>query len=434
MNLDFRLPLQFNLYLFANHLGVNLAKLKILSYKIRWLLWDKSTSLFDFLLYQITPAQNKTTSQSDKTKHVVFVGEFLPPRIPRMAKWLKREGNFYFVLLCHERGFVEKYTDPSFDETILFRNNWHLKRILKGLKQIDLLHGFAPKSYYCNEARKSVNVPYIHDMQDVYATYYGLNPDLNWLKKELPHERECLEKADGVVAHCLEANVAFRKYGINKKPQTLFFPLYCDDDFFQEHTKKFNPNEIHLVYAGGIAGSHRNPKQYGNIQFHGLIETLTKQGLHFHIYPSPGNQPIEYEEYEAIGKKNPLFHFHQPVAQQELAKELGKYDFGILPFFKVLSEQSEDKLKFATTLKLFNYMEAGLPIIVSSDLTFQSWIINRYKVGIPINYQQLTRVKELILLKDTSSMRDGLIYVRKNEVSLKRNIHRLVAFYHQLLN
>lgn len=410
---------------------MNLAKLKILSYKIRWLLWDKSTSLFDFLLYQITPTKNNKTKQPGKAKHVVFVGEFLPPRIPRMAKWLKREGNFYFVLLCHERGFVEKYTDSSFDETLLFRNNWHLKRILKGLKQIDLVHGFAPKSYYCNEARKSVDAPYIHDMQDVYATYYGLNPDLNWLIKELPHERECLEKADGVVAHCLEANVAFRKYRISKKPKTLFFPLYCDDDFFQEHTKKFNPKEIHLVYAGGIAGSHRNPKQYGNIQFHGLIDTLTKQGLHFHIYPSPGNQAIEYEEYEAIAKKNPLFHFHQPVAQQQLAKELGKYDFGILPFFKELSEQSVDKLNYATTLKLFNYLEAGIPIIVSSDLGFQSWIINRYKVGISILHQQLSSLKELLLVKDIESMNIQIVSVRKNELSLRRNIHRLSAFYFQ---
>jgi hypothetical protein len=413
---------------------VNLAKLKILSYKIRWLLWDKSTSLFDFLLYQITPTLNNKTTQPGKAKHVVFVGEFLPPRIPRMAKWLKREGNFYFVLLCHERGFVEKYTDSSFDETLLFRNNWHLKRILKGLKQIDLVHGFAPKSYYCNEARKSVDAPYIHDMQDVYATYYGLNPDLNWLKKELPHERECLEKADGVVAHCLEANVAFRKYGISKKPKTLFFPLYCDDDFFQEHTKKFNPNEIHLVYAGGIAGSHRNPKQYGNIQFHGLIDTLTKQGLHFHIYPSPGNQAIEYEEYEAIAKKNPLFHFHQPVAQQELAKELGKYDFGIHLGFVNDAEhaQSVDKYKYCTTLKLFNFIEAGIPTIISDNLIYQAWILNRHCAGVEISRFDLESLPVKLNSVDYKKLQKDLLE-KRNLLSLKINTQRLAAFYFQLL-
>lgn len=432
--LDFPVLLQFNLSLLANQLVVNLAKLKILSYKIRWLLWDKSTSLFDYLLYQITPTQKNKTDSNDKAKHVVFVGEFLPPRIPRMAKWLKREGNFYFVLLCHQRGFVQKYTDPSFDETLLFRNNWHLKRLLKGIKQIDLVHGFAPKSYYCNVARKSVDAPYIHDMQDVYATYYGLNPDLNWLKKELPHERECLEKADGVVAHCLEANVAFRKYGIKKKPKTLFFPLYCDDDFFQEHTKKFNPDEIHLVYAGGVAGSHRNPKQYGNIQFQKLITTLSEQKIHFHIYPSPSNIRADYEEYEQIAKQNSYFHFHEAVAQQDLAKELGKYDFGIHTGFvnDELHTQSAEKYKYCTTLKLFNFMEAGIPTIISDNLIYQAWILERFGGGVTIERKDLEELDKLLISFNYSIKKTNLVNKRIG-LSLKQNTQRLMVFYQKLI-
>ena len=157
---------------------MNLAQLKIIIYKIKWMLWDKSTSLFDYLLYQITPASKNNSSEKKNAKTVVFVGEFLPPRIPRMAKWLKREANFYFILLCHQRGFVEKYTDASFDKTLLFRNQWHMKRLLKKIPAIDLVHGFAPKSYYCNIARKATSAPYIHDMQDVFSIYYGLNPTL----------------------------------------------------------------------------------------------------------------------------------------------------------------------------------------------------------------------------------------------------------------
>ncbi len=407
---------------------MNSANLKIIFYKIRWLLWDKSTSLFDFLGYQLSTSPKKNLTGIGTRKTVVFVGEFLPPRIPRMAKWLKREGDFYFILVCHQRGFVEKYTDTSFDETHLFRNNWHLKRILKSISPIDLVHGFAPKSYYCNVARKSVKAPYIHDMQDVYATYYGLQPNLNWLKKELPHEKECLQKADGVVAHCLEANVAFRKYGIKPKPKTLFFPLYCDDDFFQIHTKSFNPKEIHLVYAGGVAGSHRNPKQYGNIQFHGLIETLSKQKIHFHIYPSPSNIRADYEEYEKIANQNSFFHFHEAVAQQNLALELGKYDFGILPFFKELSEQSADKLRYATTLKLFNYLEAGIPILVSKDIVYQAWLVERYKIGSAISLDDLKSLSAHIANKDYSNFMLAIESTRKH-LSIKNNIERLVYFY-----
>ncbi len=408
------------------------AKLKILFYKIRWLLWDKSTSLFDFLLYQLSFSSNALRNERASTKRIVFVGEFLPPRIPRMAKWLKREGDYYFILLCHQRGFVEKYTDPSFDETHLFRNNWHLKRILKKMVPPDLVHGFAPKSYYCNVARKSVQAPYIHDMQDVYATYYGLSPDLNWLKKELPHERECLENANGIVAHSMEVNVSYRKYGIHSKPRALFFPLYCDDDFFQQHTKTFNPKEIHLVYAGGVAGSHRNAKQYGNIQFQGLIKTLSEQQLHLHIYPSPSNIRADYEEYEAIAASNPFFHFHEPVAQQDLAKELGKYDFGILPFFKDLSEQSADKLNYATTLKLFNYLEAGIPILVSKDIFYQAWIVQRYRVGLMIAHEEVKDLGAKIKLLPYHEL-NGNVKAARMSLSLKHNISRLGKFYQDII-
>ena len=395
------------------------------------MIWDKSTSLFDFVLYCLSFSAQKSTNKTSKPRHIGFVGEFLPPRIPRMAKWLKREQELELSLICHQRGYVAKYNDPAFDRTLLFRNKWHLKRILKA-HTFDLLHGFAPKSYYCNVARKSIDCPYVHDMQDVYATYYGLQPSLNWLKMELPHERECLLKADAVVAHCLEANISFRKYGIHPKPPSLFFPLYCDDDFFQPKMRKQLANEIHIVYAGGVAGSHRNPKQYGNTQFHALIEILSKQELHFHIYPSPSNIRADYEEYEEIAKTNPYFHFHEPVSQQALAKTLNQYDFGILPFFKELSEQSADKLKYATTLKLFNYLEAGIPIIVSTAIDYQAWLVNRSKTGLLIQLEDRTRLREKISKLNYSVLLQSVEVTRK-KWALSLNTKRLISFYDSLL-
>ena len=409
-------------------------KLKIIFNKVKWLAFHKVTSLFDFVFYQFSFSAKENNSIKTESKKIIFVGEFLPPRIPRMAKWIKRQGNFETVLVCHHRGFVQKFSDASFNNTILFRNEWHLKRILKKITNIYIVHGFAPKSFYCNIARTATKAPYIHDMQDVYATYYGLNPALNWLKKELPHERECLEKADGVIAHCLEANVAYRKFKIEKKPPTLFFPLYCDDDFFQEKKSNFDTDNIHLVYAGGVAGSHRNPKQYGNIQFHQLIKTLTEQGLHFHIYPSPSNTRADYEEYEEIAKHNSMFHFHTSVSQQQLAVELSKYDFGIHLGFVNDSEhaQSSDKYKYCTTLKLFNFIEAGLPVIISDNLIYQSWILERYSAGVTINRKELLHLKNKLLEVDCEIRRKKL-FDNRNKISLQKNIGRLISFYEQTI-
>lgn len=411
------------------------AELKIIAVKAGRLFYLKLTGIFDFILYQLRIPVTGTTALNLKDKKlVVFVGEFLAPRIPRMAKWLKRaDPSFATLLLCHKSGFVEKFSNDSFDQTILFRNEWHLRRIIRQLPSVYIVHGFAPKSYFPNIARKMAKCPYVHDMQDVYSIYYGLNPTLNWLKKELPHEKECLEKANGIVAHSLEPNAAYGLFKTKQKPKTLFFPLYCDDDVFQQNNKTLDPDNIHLVYAGGVAGSHRNPKQYGNIQFHNLIKMLSDQKIHFHIYPSPSNIKADYEEYEKIAKSNSYFHFHNSVSQQQLSKELSQYDFGIHTGFVNEGEhkQSQLKYKYCTTLKLFNFIEAGIPVIISDNLTYQSWLIDRYSIGITIKKDDLLVLKRLVITYNYSELKQNLISSRKS-LSLKKNSERLLNFYKTL--
>lgn len=408
---------------------MKIAALKILLTKIQWALYEKLSSFFDFFLYVLSVPVLGISKIKTGKKAVVYLGEQLPPRIPRIAKWVRRSGEYFTILVCSKRGFFEKFSNNEFDAVFLFRNKWHLQRILKQLPGISLIHAFAPKSHYPNIARQTVTAPFIIDMQDVYSIYYGLNPTLGWLKNELPHERACLEFADGVVAHSLEPNVAYRKYGITKKPKTIFFPLYCDDDVFQNNDKQLDPDNIHLVYAGGVAGSHRNPKQYGNIQFHQIINTLSKQKIHFHIYPSPSNIRADYEEYEEIAKQNSFFHFHEPISQDQLAKELSKYHFGILFFFRGESEQSADKLKYATTQKLFNYLEAGIPILVSKDLGYQSWMVERNGTGIVLPGKgSVDKLSEIIFKNNYASLVSQVIESRY-KLSLKKNIRRLLDFY-----
>lgn len=362
---------------------------------------------------------------------VIFVGEQLPPRIARMAKWLKRSGEFRIFLVCHKKGFFKEFSGEGFDSIILFRNKWHLFRIINAFPKNSILHGFAPKSKLLNQVRKRDGMKYIHDMQDVYSIYYGLEPKVRWLRSELPHERECLEQADAVVAHSLEPNAAYRLFHTPKKPKNIFFHLGCDEDVFCENTKELG-KEIHLVYAGGVAGSHRDPKQYGNTQFHKLIRCFSEQKIHFHVYPAPSSQAGDYEEYRHLGKSFPFFHFHESFPQQDLTRELSKYHFGVLPFFREHSDQSDAKLKFATTLKLFNYLEAGIPVLVSADLGYQSWVVRRNRCGFTISRNDLENLHKLLYLIPYSELTGRVIKARKllgTSLKIKRlvNLYQLIS-------
>jgi hypothetical protein len=229
--------------------------------KLRWFIYEKATSVGDLMLFYLGfPGSGTNNIKGDKT--IIYVGEFLPPRIPRLAKWFKRSGNFTTVLVCHKRGFVEKFSNPDIDHIFLFRNEWHLKRIIRSIKNPYILHGFAPKSkfpFIAKEVSKKYfpETPFIIDYQDVFVIYYGKNPAMRWLQSELPYEYGCFRDADGVIANSLEACEAMKVWEVKKPGKRIFFPLYSDNDYFCNTEKKFPAGEIHLVYAGGIYGSHR---------------------------------------------------------------------------------------------------------------------------------------------------------------------------------
>jgi hypothetical protein len=368
----------------------------------------------------------------EKKRTIVFVCESMLPRVSRIVKWVRRSDKFRTILIVHKRQFLSEFSTHEWDEVYLFRNEFHLKRIVKKLKSADLIHAFAPKSRYPDIVRRFVRIPFLIDYQDVLLNYYGDQPHLKWIQNEIPHERNCLLLSDGITAHSLEVKIVLRKLKATAR-QILFFPVYCDNDYFQNAPKTFSNDAIHLVYAGGVAGSFRNKAHFGSIQFHDLIKTLSAQRIHFHIYPSPANFKGDLDEYKAISEENPWFHFHEPVNQEDLHRELSKYHFGIIPFFKKDAGLSLEKTKYATALKLFNYIEAGLPVIVSRDVYYQSWITERYKAGIVIQSDDIPMLRHRIEQTDYSSLVRQLVEQRE-KISLQRHIPRLIAFYERVIS
>lgn len=415
-----------------------LASIYVFINKLRWFIFETLTSFWDALLCLLAvPAGSNIKAVKKDRKIIIYVGEFLPPRIARLAKWSKRYESFHTILLCHKRGFVEKFSNEEIDYTFLFRNKWHLRRLVRNLPAPYILHGFAPKSKYpyialqiCKKYHTST--PVITDYQDVFVLYYGLTSNRRWLKKELPYEKLCFQDSDGIVAHSLEPCEGMKLWKIKDKKKRIFFPLYADNDYFYNSPKPFSIDDIHLVYAGGVMGSHRDKTHYGTVQFHWLIDYLSKQKIHFHIYPSPSTIKADYQEYEQIAETNSFFHFHTSVAQNQLPGELSKYHYGMMPFFRSNSGQSELKHKYATTLKLFNYVEAGIPILAGADVIYQSWLVERYKLGIVVpEKEKFADVRKLISTIPYEEQVRNLLENREN-ISLEKHIPRLVGFYKSL--
>jgi hypothetical protein len=409
---------------------VIIPKLQSLWRKVRVQSAEKLSSYGDELLLRLYKPKDETPTGALRT--VVFVGEQLPPRIPRLSKYLRKNFGYKTILLCSVAGYVQAYAEDHFDRTELVRNEAHLKRMLLKYSGADLIHGFAPKSRMGYVAMKHSEKPYIHDLQDVLAVYYGIHPTLSWVAKDLVFEKACMSEADGIVAQSTEPNPAGRLYGIKHRAPRLYFPLLCDPETFQTNAHAAD-KPLSVVYAGGLAGSHRNPDTHGNVQLFRIIDILSASGIEFHVYPAPSLPEEDLREYRKTTQLNPLFTLHEPVAQSQLPGELSKYHFGILPFFKSYAKDlSALKYKYATTLKLFNFWEAGLPIIVSEDLGYQSWMVKRHKGGIVISEADMQQLGQRLKTTDYKALKDEVIRTRE-KYSLEKHTLRMHQFYTKLI-
>lgn len=366
-------------------------------------------------------------------KYILFIGVYLHGRIPRIAKWVKRKSDYKTILICKEQAYNKMLLNDSFDESITYKSTWGLKAILKRFSEVNgVYHSFGPPYEAAFELiNRGVKQKILFDYQDLMVTNFGLNPPFRYMKLDMQKEQKVLSAVDGIVSHSLELQSA-KKFYKTKYKNVLFFPNYTDPDNFIETKKQsLDVKDIHIVYAGGVYAAHKDKDYFGGSQFHWLIEKLNHQKIHFHIYPSPAKNLEDIADYFELDKRLEFFHFHQPVPQQELANELSKYDFGILPFFHRTNKRLDDKRFYSTTLKMFNYFEAGLPIIIGKDVLFQNYMGRKYQGGITAEWEDFDDVRALIKNYEYDILVNS-IKKNRERLSLKNQISKIVSFYNQL--
>jgi hypothetical protein len=395
---------------------------------------EKAVELYDSFLFiiNVTPKEAKSINAGEK-RIILFIGQKLDPRIPRLTKWINTSQEYSTVIFCHKDYYTQEFVSKKQGAILFYRNAWHLKRVISSIK-VYLIHGYAPLSYFPSvalTASKENNIPFIIDYQDVYVTYFGKDPnyDIAWFKKDLTYEEICFKNANGMIACSMEPFIADRIWNDKKISPRLFFPLYADNEAFIINNSKISSDEIHLVYIGGISRKDFNSYFGGIADLHWLIDILSLQKIHLHVYPSPTVTKFHREDYEKISLENSYFHLHDPIDQANLSKELSQYHYGLIPFFKGTSEYTDAKFRNAATLKIFNYLEAGIPVLTSEDYAFQAWLSERYKLGrIFKNKEDFRDLISKISETPYELQIENLIKGRE-KLSLKYQYPRVLKFY-----
>ena len=407
-------------------------KLLNLGNKIKFYLIEHSGNVLDVVILKLGFNDYSLRKENDAEKYLLFVGKEANFRILKFIKWLSYYKSYKIILVLHSASNKSTIDLSIVSSIVSFRNKSHLKNLLKN-SNLKKMVAFTSSPIYAKIALEHFNGAKIFDPYDSFVVYYGLNPKQRWMKAEIPNEKICYQKAEWLLARNLEGAQSVKLYNL-KRPPNIFFSDYCDNDNFYWNPKLAinTESKISLVYSGGLYGKSARASSHGIENFDELILALVPNKIHLHLYPNPTSPVSYYVDFIEEAKKNEYLHVHTSISQSQLGKALAEFTFGILPHFKDEDSQILDyKLKYGTSNKFFNFLEAGIPIIVSEEMTYMAWLVRRYEIGIVINRSDLKNLRQKIVAVDYLNIQNNVKTVRE-KLSMNKNLPRLLAFLERI--
>ncbi|HYD70498.1 hypothetical protein [Azospirillum sp.] len=363
---------------------------------------------------------------------VVFVANNPFGRVAKAALALRAQG-ISTVLLHHQppkfnaaRYFVETHAYRSPQEAVA------------------LACRYAPLAYHLFVSWEHVTPaffirhrpgPVVFDDYDVLA---GILQPTHPAAAVIPLERFSLENADGLCCRSLEAQVAKRHLGYRLKGPSLLFLDGCWNRSDLPERPRRDPAEIHIAYCGNFGVEKLAANDATAIHL-GLARQWATQRIHYHLYPAPMGQQTAFEEvysdYLALEAATPYFHLHRPVPAERLLEELSQYDYGIHLSSRKLDTLADDaynehKHPYCTTNKLFDYFDAGLPVLGPST-GFISFVANRYGAGVMLTPAHLPRLRRFLEALSHENLRRRALETRAR-YAVAAHGGRLARFYEKV--
>jgi glycosyltransferase involved in cell wall biosynthesis len=210
------------------------------------------------------------------------------------------------------------------------------------------------------------DVPSIHDCHDAMSIR-GLG--YNRIEEALANKfsNGCVFVSDYSRARMHE------KYG-DAVPSVVFNSFVLEDyvPAPDEHLPKLGraSGEIHFVYEGGF---NENPQTHRYLV--DIFRPILKAGAWIHVY---GLCTADARAHYVRELDSPRLVFHNRLHPKELIREMTQYDVGICTFN--LTNANKHHLHSTLPNKLFEYLVAGLPVMIS-PLTELDAFINKHKCG-----------------------------------------------------
>ena len=384
-------------------------------------------------------------------KQIVFLESFLTIPTFKLARSLKLTGKYETVLVISSN-FNEKnkeFLKKAYDKIIYLdlgtqRNMNNIKGVLKVVKlwrsdekkkfikkikslNPEIVQITGPELFPLLLARLFKNVPIVYFAHDIFKPFFKnkfFNKKLSKgiLLNQLI-EFICFKKFEGILHKGEKNELNLLKIKI-KCPEMQYLSGCLDEWIININSEKLSKKDkqTHLVFAGrpGIFWK-------GEDSFFRIVNIITSQKIHFHVY-YPSNNSVTEAKFLELANKNSYFHLHKELNGKKLSIALSKYDFGIIPDFPDFSIIGEDFMRTCFATKVMAYLEAGLPTIVSQRIIFTSKFIDENKIGVTIDYNDLNNLNEILSKVNYKGLLRNVEKCQK-KYRMSQVIKKIIPFY-----
>jgi glycosyltransferase involved in cell wall biosynthesis len=324
--------------------------------------------------------------------------KFLITFINLLRKISSREGKSFFKKIREMKPYIFQITGPD----------------LFSLMAISNLKKNIPKIYYANDI-------WGVEKRNSLFKKFGIKGEFQKIC-----ERICFKMVDGILNKHSPGQYELLSYDI-VIPKMSLSPYPLDEWIFP--TKKKKNKEIHIVYGGSPSYLSRK----NNISFLKIIKIITSQKIHFHTYGPCSNDKDNLILIQE-SKDNKYYHLHKKVTPYDLNKEMSEYNFSIFPEFWASSEIESNPgvVKTEMSTRMTNYIEAGLPIIISTQQEYIKNIIEKHGIGFSINLRDLKNIRKILEQKDYNELQKNIKKFQE-EFKWSKKIKEIESFYNKVI-
>jgi len=232
-------------------------------------------------------------------------------------------------------------------------------------------------------------------------------------------EKNAFEQAQGIIHRGGQFEIDYYKqHGYNMMCPELEWLDYANKQFFVCNPNKLSneDGEWHLVHIGSAVTP----------EFVSFAKKICNQDMHLHVYPTSSMSPLTYRRLKNMDKDNRYFHLHDTLPFDKINQEIAKYDYGCHFYFNQMHKMG---LRVAHCHRFFNYLEAGLPIIVSDFVHggIKKTVIDN-RVGFAIRDMDFRILPNIINRYDYDELRKNVLVARE-ELLIDNHVEKLINFY-----